>query len=178
MTKATLWVHTEADGAGLLLSSVAPMASSASSSCRSLTRRPRSTAGAGGFAVPAAGGDAVASMQRKRCVCRKCLALVYASQSERSACSALRRADAIRRRLGGTAYEIDPAFPPKPLRMRWYTYEVLRRRYKTLLSQFLLESGGGQTSTAFGGDFGIGDRAVMVTHSAAAVNSPGLCLSC
>jgi hypothetical protein len=46
--------------------------------------------------------------------CRKCLGLVYASQSERTHWRALRRADAIRRRLGGTAYGIDPPFPDKP----------------------------------------------------------------
>jgi hypothetical protein len=45
--------------------------------------------------------------------CRKCLELMYASQSDRSGLSALRRADAIRCCLG----EIDPAFPPKPLHL-------------------------------------------------------------
>ena len=49
--------------------------------------------------------------------CRKCLGLVYTSQSERRHWRALRRADSIRRCMAGTAYGIDPAFPPKPLHM-------------------------------------------------------------
>jgi hypothetical protein len=69
--------------------------------------------------------------------CRKCLGLVYASQSERAGWRALRRAEAIRQRMGGTAYGVHAVFPPKPPRMRWRTYEALRRKDKELLSRYL-----------------------------------------
>jgi hypothetical protein len=67
----------------------------------------------------------------------RCLGFVYASQSERTYWRALRRADAIRRRLGGTAYSIDPPFPDKPQRMRWRTYSALKRKDEALRSHFL-----------------------------------------
>jgi hypothetical protein len=69
--------------------------------------------------------------------CRKCLGLVYASQSGRSDWRALRRTDTIRRRLGGTAYGIAAQFPDKPKRMRWRTYSALKRKDVALRSHFI-----------------------------------------
>jgi hypothetical protein len=69
--------------------------------------------------------------------CRKCLGFVYASQSERTYCCALRRADGIRRRLGGKANDMDPQFPDKPKRMCWRTYSALKRKYEAMRSHFL-----------------------------------------
>lgn len=53
--------------------------------------------------------------------CRHCHQLAYACQGEVSHDRALRRAQNIRRRLGGSANMLEP-FPPKPKGMRWYTY--------------------------------------------------------
>ena len=53
--------------------------------------------------------------------CRKCHQLAYACQREVSHDRALRRAQNIRKKLGGSANMLEP-FPPKPKGMRWYTY--------------------------------------------------------
>ncbi len=56
--------------------------------------------------------------------CRKCLRLVYQSQRESSGDRALAQAQAIRRRLGGSANMLEP-FPMKPPGMHWRTYDRL-----------------------------------------------------
>lgn len=57
--------------------------------------------------------------------CRTCCELAYPSQRERAPDRALRRAQGLRRRLGGPANVLVP-FPSKPTRMHWRTYQALR----------------------------------------------------
>lgn len=63
--------------------------------------------------------------------CRQCCELSYRSQREDEWNRALSKAQAIRVRLGGGA-GIDHSFPPKPKRMRWKTYRLLRARSEEL----------------------------------------------
>ena len=60
----------------------------------------------------------------KYILCRHCYALVYESRRENSMTHALRRAQDIRERLGGSANMTKP-FPEKPKGMHWRTYERL-----------------------------------------------------
>jgi hypothetical protein len=57
-------------------------------------------------------------------LCRHCYDFVYESQRENEMHRALRRAQAIRERLGGSANMMKP-FPEKPKGMHWETYERL-----------------------------------------------------
>jgi len=57
-------------------------------------------------------------------LCRHCYDLVYESQRENGMTRALRRAQAIRERLGGSANMTKP-FPEKPKGMHWKMYERL-----------------------------------------------------
>ena len=58
--------------------------------------------------------------------CRHCSRLAYASQQESAHERGLRKAQGIRKRLGGTANMLDE-FPKKPKGMHWRTYERLCR---------------------------------------------------
>jgi hypothetical protein len=68
---------------------------------------------------------------QKSFACRRCSDLCYTSQRENDMTRALSKAQAIRVRLGGSA-AISPFFPPKPKRMRWKTYRLLRARSEEL----------------------------------------------
>jgi hypothetical protein len=57
-------------------------------------------------------------------LCRHCYDLVYESQRENKMHCALRRAQAIRESLGGSANMMEP-FPEKPKGMHWSTYDRL-----------------------------------------------------
>jgi hypothetical protein len=93
--------------------------------------------------------------------CRQCCDLCYRSQREDDWTRALSKAQAIRVRLGGSA-GISPSFPPKPKRMRWKTYRLLRARSEGLWVESL--SGVlGRSAPALGDDTSFGDcsQAVM-----------------
>jgi hypothetical protein len=74
--------------------------------------------------------------------CRRCRGLRHASQSEASHWRAQRKALSIRRRLGASGNTLD-AFPAKPPKMRWATYDRLRPVDAALQEQWLLGAVGG-----------------------------------
>jgi hypothetical protein len=61
-------------------------------------------------------------------VCRHCLDLTYESRVEQPYSRALRTAQAVRMRLGGSA-DMTLPFPPKPKGMHWRTYWCIRAAY-------------------------------------------------
>ena len=83
------------------------------------------------FICPAQGcGHRVAVLYGGRGIfaCRHCYQLVYESQREQPHYRALRRAQAIRMKLGGSGSMAEP-FPDKPKGMHWRTYERLRAEH-------------------------------------------------
>src|SRR5215208_5411050 len=83
------------------------------------------------FVCPGAGcGRRVALLYGpgRHFLCRNCYDLVYESQRENEMHRALRRAQTIRERLGGSANMMKP-FPDKPKGMHWLTYERLWREH-------------------------------------------------
>jgi hypothetical protein len=65
--------------------------------------------------------------------CRRCCRLSYTSQRQDGTNRALSKAQAIRKRLGGSAAMLQPS-PPKPKGMRWKTYRRLRAKSEELWS--------------------------------------------
>ncbi len=78
------------------------------------------------FTCPAVGcGRRVAVLYGGRIfACRHCYHLTYQSQKEQPYDRFLRRAQTIRRKLGGSGILLEP-FPAKPRGMHWRTYERL-----------------------------------------------------
>lgn len=79
------------------------------------------------FICPAAGCGrrvAILYMGGRHFACRHCYRLAYESQREVDYDRKLRKAQKIRRKLGGSESTFDP-FPEKPKGMHWRTYERL-----------------------------------------------------
>jgi hypothetical protein len=79
------------------------------------------------FACPGAGCDrrvAILYGPGRYFLCRHCYDLAYESQRENQMTRALRRAQGIRERFGGSANMTKP-FPEKPKGMHWETYDRL-----------------------------------------------------
>ena len=74
-------------------------------------------------------------LHSKRLSCRRCLDLRYASQSETRRWRASRKAQWIKRRLGGGGH--DAPMPSKPPKMRWETYEALALRHALLEAEWI-----------------------------------------
>jgi hypothetical protein len=71
---------------------------------------------------------AVLYLAGKLCACRRCHGLAYASQQEASCWRGLGKAQKIRIQLGGSRNPLE-AFPDRPKRMHWKTYDRLRRAH-------------------------------------------------
>ena len=71
-----------------------------------------------------------------RIMCRKCGGLSYESQSEPRHFRALRKAQKIRVRLGGSANMTEP-FPSRPRYMHRRTYQRLRGQYEAVTEQYV-----------------------------------------
>lgn len=72
---------------------------------------------------------------RSRIICRKCGELSYESQNESIHYRALRKAQKIRVRLGGSANMTEP-FPSRPRYMHRRTYQRLTHRYEAAVEQY------------------------------------------
>lgn len=83
------------------------------------------------FACPHCRRRCVVLYGGRRFLCRRCAGAPYGSQNEGAHDRLLRRAQAIRVRLGGSGGLHEP-FPPKPKGMHWKTYDRLRRRCRSL----------------------------------------------
>ncbi len=73
---------------------------------------------------------------RSRILCRKCGGLSYECQSEPRHYRALRKAQKIRVRLGGSANMTEP-FPSRPHYMHQRTYLRLRDRYEAAVERYV-----------------------------------------
>ena len=73
---------------------------------------------------------------RTRIICRKCGGLSYESQNEPRHFRALRKAQKIRVRLGGSANMTEP-FQSRPRYMHRRTYQRLRRQYEAAMEQYV-----------------------------------------
>ncbi len=69
-------------------------------------------------------------------ICRKCGGLSYESQNEPRHFRALRKAQKIRVRLGGSANMTEP-FPSRPRYMHRRTYQHLKRQYEAAVEQYV-----------------------------------------
>lgn len=69
--------------------------------------------------------------------CRHCHRLAYACQNEVAHDRALRRAQTIRTKLGGSANMLEP-FPPRPKGMRWSTYMRMEDQHNTFYNVALV----------------------------------------
>ena len=79
------------------------------------------------FVCPRCGRRVAILYGRSRFGCRACQRLAYPSQNESAADRQMRKAQAIRERLGGSP-DLSRPFPPKPPRMHWRTYARLREQ--------------------------------------------------
>ena len=80
------------------------------------------------FLCPAVGCErrvAILYLSGRYFACRHCYRLAYASQQESQAQRAIRKAQKIRIKLGGSG-SLDKPFPKKPKGMHWRTYERLQ----------------------------------------------------
>lgn len=80
------------------------------------------------FVCPGRGCDRRAAklfLRNGHFLCRRCHGLAYESQRQDFESRQLNKAQAVRRRLGGSASLLDP-FPWKPKWMHWATYQRLR----------------------------------------------------
>ncbi len=75
-----------------------------------------------------------------RIICRKCGRLSYESQNEPRHFRALRKAQKIRGRLGGSANMTEP-FPIRPRYMHRRTYQRLKCQYEAAVEQYLVSYG-------------------------------------
>jgi hypothetical protein len=73
---------------------------------------------------------------RSRIICRKCEGLSYESQNEQRHFRALRKAQKIRIRLGGSGNMTKP-FPGRPRYMHRQTYQRLRHQYEAAVEQYV-----------------------------------------
>lgn len=80
------------------------------------------------FACPYCGRRCAVLYIGRRVACRKCHKLIYSGQCENVGNRALRRAQTIRQRLGGSANMLE-FFPRKPKGMHWDTFHRLRARH-------------------------------------------------